>query len=47
MEQLVKDPALSLQWFGSLLYVGSIPGLRTSTCHGYAEEEEEENGREV
>ena len=34
--QQVKDPALSPQWFGSLLWHGSIPGLGTSTCltHG-------------
>ena len=32
--QWVNDLALSLLWLGSLLGVGSIPGLRTSACCG-------------
>ena len=35
--QWVKDPALLLQWLGSLLWHTSVPGQGTSTWHGYGQ----------
>ena len=37
MVQRVKDLALSLLWFRSLLRTGLIPGLGTSTCHRHGQ----------
>ena len=37
LAQRVKDPALSLQWLGLLLWCGSIPGPGTSLCHGWGQ----------
>ena len=47
MAQRVKDPALSLQQLGSLLwYTGSIPGLGISTWHGVATKKKKKKKKE-
>lgn len=39
----VKDPALTLQWLGSLLCGGVIPGPGTSKCCGQAKKKKKKS----